>query len=1195
MDYCPEIAVLHGAFALLEKEDNSGKCDLLQHTKGLKSSRPFFLIKSAVQEITEGLEKPNPQKQRQDWSRRLHQIFFSKAFIFNKHFVDRENNVKELNKSWRPFQALCAPIPDFHPHLFFELSDEFGWTEYLGELLAIADLPTLLDFASCALEFCSPKPALLYDLSLISVTLDSLVSVCFMEILHSSDSAAEPKKKGARGDTGEYTCGEFASVFSVLAKKYEQISKKHQTHAVEGGQCSEAVESAERGTSESVAETESLQKKANAETGISESAAESSQKKRMDCVESMLQSKGNDSEVLPEKVVKDEQNPSEKKDSVIVTGKTEELPVQEKVPEKLDSQQLPLQEKVPEQLDSQLLDNIARLVDLVTEILALVQRRMSTKLFDRSSCTSGAMANVVHVLGHILASVVVFSVLSFSSRQGQDLRDCLRCLIAEDEIDEDELERQGEGSNANSAEKNTELVASESYHSTNLIAQELTKLIKEAETRNICLQCLRSFFAGQSAKDGLPQKLSTEKSVKFGRVVKLNLKLHLITKPLKTVKVVQDFSKLLATWYEQEKEGTAAELIDCMLAIFRELQRREKIAEERRLNPSLEEVMQKVQKKLPRWKWCLQFGLAKRDLKGWWFAGFLEFLHKSPSVLNKESDVKHLVSVLAEIVQNSDPGKSRRYREMCSELILKMFSQLPVANQGKIILSVYQDTESPALPFVKNFDQSLTVTFNKLSASATIKDLHGALRLAVHDPLAFTQHAVSAAISNHGQIPVIVQVLRLVPGVMTSVHPLHHPQLSLLCHCLHDALLNQALGAIEQKNVLNLVSSLVQTYKTDVKHPPLLSPSEFLSTFALPYISLHLADPPIRMDFALRLLIGCLDATFSVRFSDWLEEVKPAVIVACCARILHEYVELVSDAAEVDRAIKIKSLVLRILDGLHKHFSSAGKSFEDNSLAWLQERCAAYDWTVCAYVSRFLAPASKGENKLLAEFATVTVKQASMSPVALLRLASTGDAAAELVMRALQQSQELLVPQAALLTSLCQVLPHLLVSEVKRVVQVLSSLLCAGQVEFTPRNTPPVASVDEDFTDWPTEVKVSQLLMDATILIILCHSHLSSVVFHHMAQVIVAALQALLQADSNRKISDDLALLYRHMFLHVCVVMSAAHEAMLDPLFVILLDLLARLTPAESSPHTIAELLTEGVELIPMQNLRDTLRKKLKG
>ena len=55
------------------------------------------------------------------------------------------------------------------------------------------------------------------------------------------------------------------------------------------------------------------------------------------------------------------------------------------------------------------------------------------------------------------------------------------------------------------------------------------------------------------------------------------------------------------------------------------------------------------------------------------------------------------------------------------QLILKTFSQLPVTSQENLILEVYKGKEWPALTLVQNFDQALTVTFNKLSASTSFK------------------------------------------------------------------------------------------------------------------------------------------------------------------------------------------------------------------------------------------------------------------------------------------------------------------------------------------------------------------------------------------------------------------------------------------------------------------------------------------
>ena len=119
---------------LLVLQSKSGKFDLLQHTKGVRSSRPFLILKEVIQEIIHGPDTPHCHRTQQHWSRCLHHIFFCKSFVFNTHFVQREVDEEKLSKTMGSFKAQCHPIPDFHPHLYFDLSDEFGWAEFLGEV-----------------------------------------------------------------------------------------------------------------------------------------------------------------------------------------------------------------------------------------------------------------------------------------------------------------------------------------------------------------------------------------------------------------------------------------------------------------------------------------------------------------------------------------------------------------------------------------------------------------------------------------------------------------------------------------------------------------------------------------------------------------------------------------------------------------------------------------------------------------------------------------------------------------------------------------------------------------------------------------------------------------------------------------------------------------------------------------------------
>lgn len=48
------------------------------------------------------------------------------------------------------------------------------------------------------------------------------------------------------------------------------------------------------------------------------------------------------------------------------------------------------------------------------------------------------------------------------------------------------------------------------------------------------------------------------------------------------------------------------------------------------------------------------------------------------------------------------------------------------------------------------------------------------------------------------------------PAVCRTEHPVHHSDRSLLCHCLHSALVTHELDSSEQKNFMGLLASLIQ-------------------------------------------------------------------------------------------------------------------------------------------------------------------------------------------------------------------------------------------------------------------------------------------------------------------------------------------------------------------------------------------------
>ena len=493
---------------------------------------------------------------------------------------------------------------------------------------------TALDFTSSCLEFCSKEPALLYDLNLMSLTLDFLVSACFAEIVHPSSTESdsltgvgtpEGKNKPNERDAGSV----FGGSCSVPKQEYAELREECLQAALDlererrrtggddtaSGNNSELTpkqpsrpdeEETEEGETVKVADPQGKEdvRKENRLTvtgqadvstckGVTEvSEIEEKSPKEFAAAADHLAGKTSSeaAEVVEKKTLKE---------SAAVAGQLDEETYREvvKVADRL------MRERIVEKLDPQLHGSIVKLVDLMTAVLALVQKRNSTKLFDRSSGKNAAVAHVLHILGHILASVTVCSVISVSCAGDTQLKDFLSAMIAVSEEDDDE-EPDLHGNDGSFTQRSSKRVSPVFEHedSVNLVTVALRELVQTAQVRTACTKCLTSFFASPTAKGGSPQKLSVEKSMKFGRVLKLNLSLCKVRNPLKTIKVIEELSQLLAGWFHREKDDTVAELQDCVSAVLKELLRREKLAEERRRNPTVAEVMEKVQKKLPRWK-----------------------------------------------------------------------------------------------------------------------------------------------------------------------------------------------------------------------------------------------------------------------------------------------------------------------------------------------------------------------------------------------------------------------------------------------------------------------------------------------------------------------------------------------------------------------------------------------------------------
>jgi hypothetical protein len=289
----------------------------------------------------------------------------------------------------------------------------------------------------------------------------------------------------------------------------------------------------------------------------------------------------------------------------------------------------------------------ARLMELIVELLEVVRKRNATSLYDRDRVRSTDKSLAAHVLGHTLSCAVVLCLLSSSSSSLLELRNTLLSLVSRDDDDDDDDEGKGDvdgdgdtllsknqdaaGSSKPSSEDklieeskmkgaktvvgvdNSSDIASSSF-SKNVqnFSEKFLELCRTSEVKQVMLCCLSSFFSTGSATSkgsAAQQKLPKDKAAQFGKILKLNLNLTEVAKPFKMVLLLRELSRLVSLSVGGVGgvgggggvEG-GEQLETCVSAVLVEVERREKVAETRRRNPSLTEVTERVTKRLPRWK-----------------------------------------------------------------------------------------------------------------------------------------------------------------------------------------------------------------------------------------------------------------------------------------------------------------------------------------------------------------------------------------------------------------------------------------------------------------------------------------------------------------------------------------------------------------------------------------------------------------
>ncbi|CAC5373343.1 unnamed protein product [Mytilus coruscus] len=119
--YCSEVAVLHSAFALVEKQIGKEK---LQKISKEKCESPVKIVCKALDEIVHGLEEENTTEEQIEWQEKLHDMLLYKvcqSYDTNLPIID-ENSV--LDKT----DMVTQIFPSFGIAFYTEIIKRCGWT-----------------------------------------------------------------------------------------------------------------------------------------------------------------------------------------------------------------------------------------------------------------------------------------------------------------------------------------------------------------------------------------------------------------------------------------------------------------------------------------------------------------------------------------------------------------------------------------------------------------------------------------------------------------------------------------------------------------------------------------------------------------------------------------------------------------------------------------------------------------------------------------------------------------------------------------------------------------------------------------------------------------------------------------------------------------------------------------------------------
>lgn len=373
---------------------------------------------------------------------------------------------------------------------------------------------------------------------------------------------------------------------------------------------------------------------------------------------------------------------------------------------------------------------------------------------------------------------------------------------------------------------------------------------------------------------------------------------------------------------------------------------------------TLETLLRRIDGKLPQYRVCVDRLMEDSSMKFWRTNRLYSVISKHVALLSSVDKVLRLTHILESLKED----QSWQKEQSLLDLICAAFSELSFPDQDAVVMEIYCRAHSLISGyFQEGLVRKITNVFNKVTADLDVQILSEVMLLCLGDPVLVLRTAISLCIRNEQQALNCALISQQLAMTCQCRHPVKHPDISLLALVVQDFLSSQSLSEKEKKLFCIFVSELM---KANASKSPVLSPTEFLHTSVLPYVSAEhlLSTNKVSCYFAASLLLIALEGGCN-KSCDWSEyDFEPMALVLSLCELRHECVALwemktnLSEQEEGENAgvametshskLALKQTVHLCLAKLCKMVHDGYLSIQQSDLRWLLEVTADTHWTV---------------------------------------------------------------------------------------------------------------------------------------------------------------------------------------------------------------------------------------------------------